>query len=101
MMNDERAATPPRDRVQHSLPHSAFSIQHSLLFYTCPIMVFNVEIVLKGREYTVTETIVHEGRDAPAWTDEDVESVITEMLRALDRAANPGEEERAVTLKRF
>ena len=64
-------------------------------------MVFNVEIVLKGREYAVTETIVHEGRDAPAWTDEDVESVLTEMLRALDRAANPGEEERAVTLKGF
>ena len=64
-------------------------------------MVFNVEIVLKGREYAVTETIVHEGREAPVWTDEDVESVLKEILQAVDRAANPGDDERAVTLRGF
>jgi len=64
-------------------------------------MVFNVEIVLKGREYAVTETIVHEGREAPVWTDEDVESVLKEILLAMDRAANPGEDTRAVALRGF
>ena len=64
-------------------------------------MVFNVEIVLKGREYAVTETIVHEGREAPVWTDEDVESVLKEILQAVDRAANPGDDARAVTLRGF
>lgn len=64
-------------------------------------MVFNVEIVLKGREYAVTDTIVHEGHDAPAWTDADVETVLKEILRAVDRAANPGDEERPVALRGF
>lgn len=71
------------------------------MVYTVPAMVFSVEIVLKGREYAVTETIVHEGHDAPAWTDEDVESVLKEMLQALGRSANPGGEERAVALRGF
>jgi len=64
-------------------------------------MVFNVEIVLKGREYAVTETVVLEGREAPVWTDEDVESVLKEILQAVDRAANPGDDARAVALRGF
>ena len=64
-------------------------------------MVFNVEIVLKGREYAVTETVVHEGREAPAWTDEDVESVLREILQAIDRVANPGDDARPVALRGF
>jgi len=64
-------------------------------------MVFNVEIVLKGREYAVTETIVSEVREAPVWTDEDVESVLKEILQAVDRAANPGDDARSVALRGF
>jgi len=64
-------------------------------------MMFAVEIVLKDREDAVTETLVHEGNDASAWTDHDVEGVLKEILQAIDRAANPGVEERAVTLRGF
>jgi hypothetical protein len=64
-------------------------------------MVFNIEIVPKGEEYAITETVVHEGHDPAAWTDADVESVLKEILSAIDRVANPGEEERAVTLRGF
>lgn len=64
-------------------------------------MVFNIEIVPKGQEYAITETAVHEGRDASAWTDEDVASVLKEILSAIDRVANPGGDERAVTLRGF
>lgn len=64
-------------------------------------MVFNVDIVPRGKDYAVTETVVHEGRDPRAWTDEDVAAVIKEILRAIDRVANPGCEERPVFLRGF
>jgi hypothetical protein len=64
-------------------------------------MMFTVEIVPKGRDYAVAETVVHEGREPDAWTDEDVAGVLREILRAIDRAANPGADDRPVTLRGF
>ncbi len=64
-------------------------------------MIFNVEIVPRGRDYAVTETVVHEGHDPQAWTDEDVSAVLKEILRAIDRVANPDREERPVFLRGF
>jgi hypothetical protein len=65
-------------------------------------MIFTVEIVPKGHEYAVTETVVHEGHAPPAWDDADVETVLKAILNALDRAANPDAgDHRQVTLRGF
>ena len=65
-------------------------------------MTFNVEVVLKGRDFAVNqECIVAHG--APAtWDDGAVRDVLVEILRAIDRAANPdAEQDRPVTLHGF
>lgn len=64
-------------------------------------MTFDVEIVLKDRNYAVTERILHEGNDARSWTDNDVETVLKQMLLAIDRVKNPGAPSRYVTLRGF
>jgi hypothetical protein len=64
-------------------------------------MEFTVEIVLKGRDFAVAESVsVPHG--APAtWTDEAVHDVLVEILRAMDRVQNPQSAERAVVLHGF
>ena len=63
-------------------------------------MTFDVEIVLRERNYAVTERL--EASAAPAsWTDGDVEQVLKSMLSAIDRARNPDVDERFVTLRGF
>ena len=63
-------------------------------------MTFDVEIVLRDRNYAVTERIEHTG--APAeWTDEDVEQVLKEILLAIDRVKNPSAVARFVALRGF
>lgn len=52
-------------------------------------MTFYVEIVLRERDYAVTETIHHEGNQPSEWTDFDVEAVLKSMLLAIDRVKNP------------
>lgn len=64
-------------------------------------MTFEVEIVLRERDYAVTERVVHAGHEAGDWTDADVESVLKSMLRAISRAKNPGQEEAHVALRGF
>jgi hypothetical protein len=52
-------------------------------------MTFSVEVVLKGRDFAVTEecAVTH---GAPAtWDDAAVRDVLVEILRAIDRAQNP------------
>ena len=52
-------------------------------------MTFPVEIVLKGRDFAVTEA-VSVAHEAPApWTDAVVRDVLVEILRAIGRAENP------------
>jgi|SRR6187397_1454641 hypothetical protein len=52
-------------------------------------MTFPVEVVLKGRDFAVTED-VSVGHDASApWTDAVVRDLLVEILRAIDRAQNP------------
>jgi hypothetical protein len=62
---------------------------------------FNVEIVLRERDYAVTEQIHHEGNPPSAWTELDVEGVLKSMLLAIDRVKNPGNEPREVRLRGF
>jgi hypothetical protein len=64
-------------------------------------MTFDVEIVLRERNYAVTERAVHPGRSAAEWTDEDVEQVLKEILLAIDRVKNPSAEQRFVALRGF
>jgi hypothetical protein len=66
-------------------------------------MTFNVEIVLRDREHSVTERILHSGNDAPHWTETDVESILKSILLAVDRLRNPepAQGERFVALRGF
>ena len=63
-------------------------------------MTFDVEIVLRERNYAVTEHLHHD-IDPHAWTESDVESVLKEILLAIDRAKNPDTADRYVALRGF
>jgi hypothetical protein len=67
-------------------------------------MTFDIEIVLRERNYAVTERVDYpspERSDPSTWTERDVEAVLKEMLRAIDRVKNPGAASRPVTLRGF
>jgi hypothetical protein len=64
-------------------------------------MLYTVEIVLRERDYAVTEEVHHHGNPPAEWTEIDVEGVLTSMLVAIDRVKNPGEEPRHVRLRGF
>ena len=64
-------------------------------------MTFNIEIVLRERDYAVVEEIRHDGNDAPKWTDGDVAAVLKAMLLAIDRVKHPDAAERHVALRGF
>ena len=63
-------------------------------------MTFDIEIVLRERDYAVTETVSHE-ISAPEWTELDVEAVLKQILLAIDRVRNPASDERYVALRGF
>jgi hypothetical protein len=64
------------------------------------VTTFDVEIVLRERNYAVTERL--EVSAAPAaWTEQDVEHVLKSILGAIDRARNPDTEDRVVALRGF
>ena len=64
-------------------------------------MTFDVEIVLRGMDRGATETVVHDGNDPLAWTDDDVRGVLRGILLAIDRVKNPGGMAPPVTLRGF
>ena len=63
-------------------------------------MTFDVEIVLKDRDYAVTERLQH-ASEPRQWTDADVASVLRDILLAIDRVKNPDADERYVALRGF
>ena len=63
-------------------------------------MTFDVEIVLRQRNYAVTEHLQH-AIEPGAWTDSDVAAVLKQILLAIDRAKNPDAAERYVALRGF
>jgi len=63
-------------------------------------MIFDVEIVLKEKNYAVTEHIEH-GREPAAWAETDVEIVLKQILLAIDRVKNQSRGSRHVTLRGF
>lgn len=52
-------------------------------------MTFPVEIVLKGRDFAVTEELVVPHGAPATWTEAAVRDVLVEILRAIGRAENP------------
>jgi len=63
-------------------------------------MNYPVDIWLRGTDYATTRQIT-DVSEAAAWTDADVESVLKQMLRAMDREKNPSGDERPVFLRGF
>jgi hypothetical protein len=63
-------------------------------------MTFDVEIVLRDRNYAVTERVEHT-TEAAAWGDADVEAVLKQILLAIDRVKNPDADRRFVALRGF
>ena len=65
-------------------------------------MVFPVEIVLKGHDSAVTESLIVPTAEPPTWDDDVVRSVLVEILRAIARAEDPkAASEREVVLQGF
>jgi hypothetical protein len=65
-------------------------------------MTFSVDVVLKGRDFAVTETVVLAPGQPAAWTDDVVREILVEILRAIDRVQNPGvDRDRAIVLHGF
>jgi hypothetical protein len=65
-------------------------------------MEIQLDIWLRGDNHATTEVIAPVDRDPRSWTEGDVTAVLTGMLRALDRAKNPGTEpDRPVALRGF
>lgn len=63
-------------------------------------MTFDVEIVLREHTTAITERIEQPG-EPRQWSEADVESVLREILLAIDRAKNPGGPDRYVALRGF
>jgi hypothetical protein len=63
-------------------------------------MTFDVEIVLRERNYAVTERIEH-GIEPNGWREADVEMVLKQILLAIDRVKNPSAQSSVVVLRGF
>lgn len=63
-------------------------------------MEFDVEIVLRDRDVATTERLEH-GTEPRAWRELDVETVLKQILLAIDRAKNPSSGSRFVALRGF
>ena len=63
-------------------------------------MEFDVEIVLRETNEAVTRRIVH-GTEPRAWGELDVESVLKQILLAIDAVKNPVDGARHVALRGF
>jgi hypothetical protein len=65
-------------------------------------MTFKVEVVLKGRDYAVTESRSIAHGDPGTWADAAVRDLLVEILRTIDRVEHPdAPPERAVSLRGF
>jgi len=65
-------------------------------------MTFNVEVVLKNRDFAVTEAVSVPYGDPSGWDDAAVRDVLVEILRAISRVDNAEvTSERMVVLQGF
>ena len=63
-------------------------------------MEFDVEIVLRDTNQAVTQRIEH-GTEPRSWRELDVETVLKQILLAIDRVKNPASTARHVALRGF
>lgn len=63
-------------------------------------MEFDVEIVLREQNVATTARLEH-GIDPGSWREHDVETVLKQILLAIDRAKNPQSATRFVALRGF
>ena len=61
----------------------------------------DVDVWVRGRQDATIGKIEGIPEDAADWTDEDVRSLLEQMLLALERAKNPGGEAPAISLRGF
>jgi hypothetical protein len=65
-------------------------------------MTFDVEVVLKGRDFAVTEAVTIPHGDLAGSSDVAVRDVLVEILRAIERAQDPNAApDRVVVLQGF
>jgi hypothetical protein len=64
------------------------------------VMEFDVEIVLREQNVATTHRLEH-GTEPSAWREADVETVLKQILLAIDRARNPAGGSRHVALRGF
>lgn len=65
-------------------------------------MTFNVEIVLRGRDFAVTEAVSVAHGEPASWDEAAVRDALVEILRAIGRAEDPTmPRDRAVVLQGF
>jgi hypothetical protein len=66
------------------------------------MLSFPVEVVLKGRDFAVTNQVAVNVPNPSTWDDDNVRDVLVEILRAIDRAENPkAAADRIVMLRGF
>ena len=63
-------------------------------------MEFDVEIVLREQNQAVTARLEH-GTEPGEWREADVDTVLKQILLAIDRVKNPAEGNRHVALRGF
>ena len=51
-------------------------------------MNFDVEVLLKGTNEVVTETVTYDGADGAGWTDADVREILLSTLRIFERVSS-------------
>jgi len=63
--------------------------------------MMDVDVWVRGAAGAVTQKVSGVAGQAGAWTDDDVRTLLTEMLLSLDRAKNPGGDAPEVSLRGF
>ena len=61
----------------------------------------DVDVWVRGTNHAQTESLRGVPAEAGAWTEQDVRTLLTEMLLALERVQNPGGEAPQVVLRGF
>jgi hypothetical protein len=66
------------------------------------MMTFDVEVVLKGRDFATTSAVSVDHGEPATWSDSAVRDVLVAILRAIDRAEHPdAPADRGVVLQGF
>jgi hypothetical protein len=64
-------------------------------------VMMDVDVWVRGQQDATTRKIEGVPEDAAMWTDEDVRSLLEQMLLALERAKNPNGETPTISLRGF